>query len=126
MAGMIGPLVEGVSGKDEIQPLSLAGTVFREARGVEMRGITDGTNYTLMVVEAAETVPWTKPDDLPFSPNEPLPRLGGSMQVGFAALFASGLVRFLDRRFDERLLRCLITPNGGSRGRARKNASASP
>ena len=88
-------------------------TVFRENRGVDLAEVTDGTNYTLMVVEAAEAVPWTKPDELPFSLNGPLPRLGGSMQGGYAALFASGVVRFLDQRIDERLLRCLITANGG-------------
>ena len=88
-------------------------TLFRENRGVEAAEITDGTSYTLLVVEAAEAVPWTKPDDLPYSQNEPLPRLGGSMQDGFAALFAHAEVRFLDRHFDERLLRGLITANGG-------------
>jgi hypothetical protein len=102
-----------LTGMAETQPQSLAGTVFRENRGVEIAEITDGTNYTLMVVEAAEAVPWTKPDDLPFPQNAPLPWPGGSMQGGFAALFANGQVRFLDRRLDERLLRYLITRNGG-------------
>ena len=41
------------------------------------------------------------------------PRLGGSMSDGFAALFADGRVRLIDRRVDERTLRNLITPNGG-------------
>ena len=97
----------------EPQVPSLPVTVFREHEGVNLTEITDGTNNTLMVVEAAEAVPWTKPDDLPFSQNGPLPRLGGSMRGGYAALFASGLVRFLDRSLDERWLRCLITPQGG-------------
>jgi hypothetical protein len=35
------------------------------------------------------------------------------MKDGFAALFASGLVRFLDTKLDERTLRALITCNGG-------------
>ncbi len=99
------------AGEDQSQPVAL--TLFRENRGVEVAEITDGTSYTLMVVEAAEAVPWTKPDDLPYSRYEPLPRLGGSMQDGFAALFTHREVRFLDRHFDERLLRGLITANGG-------------
>jgi RNA polymerase sigma factor (sigma-70 family) len=103
----------GAGGQADSQPTFVLGTVFRENRGVDVAEITDGTNYTLMVVEAAEPVPWTKPDELSFSPNGPLPRLGGSLRDGYAALFASGLVRFLDQRIDERLLRCLITANGG-------------
>ena len=73
----------------------------------------DGTSNTVMVVEAAEAVPWTKPEELPFAEGSPLPRLGGSMSDGFAALFADGRVRLIDRRVDERTLRNLITPNGG-------------
>ena len=46
-----------------------------------------------MIVEAAEAVAWTKPDDLPFHEKGPLPRLGGSMRDGFAALFDNGQVR---------------------------------
>ena len=34
------------------------------------------------------------------------------MKNGFAALFASGLVRFLDSKLDEATLRALITCNG--------------
>jgi hypothetical protein len=38
----------------------------------------DGTSNTLLVVEAAEAVPWTKPEDLRYHPDRPLPRLGGA------------------------------------------------
>jgi RNA polymerase sigma factor (sigma-70 family) len=103
---MGGMMVAGV-------PSIHAGTFFRENRGVELSQITDGTSNTITVVEAAQAVPWTKPDDLPFAGNSPLPSMGGSMRDGFAALFADGRVRLLDRRLDERILRCLITPSGG-------------
>src|SRR2546430_1113440 len=29
---------------------------------------TDGTSNTLLIVEAGEAVPWTKPDELPYNP----------------------------------------------------------
>jgi RNA polymerase sigma factor (sigma-70 family) len=88
-------------------------TLFRENRGVGIQEITDGTSNTIMVVEAAEAVPWTKPDDLPYSGNRPLPRLGGSMRDGFAVLFADGRVRMLKHGVDERIIRNLITASGG-------------
>ena len=113
MAAAMGPMGSGMGVEAQPQAPSPPVTVFREHQGVNLADITDGTNNTLMVVEAAEAVPWTKSDDLPYSQNGPLPRLGGSMRGGYAAVFASGLVRFLDRSLDERWLRCLITPQGG-------------
>jgi hypothetical protein len=31
---------------------------------------------TIMIVDAGDPVPWTKPQDLSFAPNNPLPELG--------------------------------------------------
>jgi prepilin-type processing-associated H-X9-DG protein len=74
--------------------------------------IIDGTSYTLLVAEAAEPVPWTKPDELPYDPNRPLPRLGGPFGGDFNALFADGSVGLIPRTAPERLVRALITPAG--------------
>src|SRR5262249_21736661 len=53
------------------------GAFFEGKTGLKITSITDGTSNTLMVVEGEEPVPWTKPDDLPFDPKKPLPRVGG-------------------------------------------------
>jgi len=67
----------------------------------------------LLIVEAAEAVPWTKPVDLPFEPGRPLPKLGAPDRDEFLAVLADGSVRFLPRRIEQALLRALITRNGG-------------
>jgi prepilin-type processing-associated H-X9-DG protein len=89
-------------------------TPFDSPRGRPLREFPDGTPKTILVVEADDTVPWTKPADLEVAPERPLPRLGGLLGNGFNALFADGSVRFLDsRRVSEPTLRLLIDPNDG-------------
>jgi hypothetical protein len=74
--------------------------------------IPDGMSNTLMVIEAAEPVPWTKPEDIPFDPKKPLPQLGPHKD-GFHALFADGAVRFLRKDLDPQTLRRLIDRRDG-------------
>jgi prepilin-type processing-associated H-X9-DG protein len=81
--------------------------------GVRMTDITDGSSNTILVVEAAEAVPWTKPDELPFDAGRPLPRLGGHFSGGFNVLFADGTVRLIPGDTPEATLKALITRNGG-------------
>jgi hypothetical protein len=73
----------------------------------------DGLANTILIVEAAHRVPWPKPDELPYDPKKPLPKLGGLFADGFHAAFADGAVRYIASRTDERVLRALITRNGG-------------
>jgi prepilin-type processing-associated H-X9-DG protein len=66
-----------------------------------------------MVVEANSEVPWTKPEDLSFTPAGPLPALGSHHPGGENALYADGSVRFLRTSIPLHVLRALITRNGG-------------
>src|SRR5262249_8723165 len=47
-------------------------TVFPPGKKMRTRDITDGTASTLLIVEAFEAVPWTRPVDLPYEPGRPL------------------------------------------------------
>jgi hypothetical protein len=65
-------------------------------------------------VEAGEAVPWSKPGDLPYDRDKPLPMLGGIFHDGFQAAFADGnSLRFLPKNLDPVTLRALITARGG-------------
>lgn len=72
----------------------------------------DGTSDTLLVVEAGEPVPWTKPEDLPFDPQGPLPDLRCLFKDGFRACAVDGMRRWIRNGVSETTLRAVITRNG--------------
>jgi RNA polymerase sigma factor (sigma-70 family) len=73
----------------------------------------DGTSNTILIAEAGNAVPWTKPEDLHFALDEPLPELGGVYPGIINVAFADGSAAALSARADPDMLRGLITPNGG-------------
>jgi hypothetical protein len=89
------------------------GAGFEGKKGVKIPDITDGTSNTIMFVEAAAAVPWTKPEDLAFDPAKPLPKLGGHFKGGFNAAIFDGSVRFISNAVKAETLKAAITRNGG-------------
>ena len=101
------------------------GTAF-ERPGLTFNDFPDGTDRTILFVEAAEPVSWTKPVDLVYDPSGPLPRFGAGRTKpvkflcremwrypGFLTAFADGSIRFVRSSTPEPVLRALITRNGG-------------
>ena len=89
--------------------------LFEKDKDTGIADVTDGTSNTLMVVEAKEAVPWTKPDDLSFDPAA-APSLFGAGSThpgGFNASMADGSVRFFKNTIDLNVFRALITRAGG-------------
>jgi hypothetical protein len=84
--------------------------------GMSIAAFQDGTANTLMVVEAKEAIPWTKPEDLSFDPARADRSLFGAASAhrgGFNAVFVDGSLRFLSARTDPSFFRSMITRNGG-------------
>ena len=103
------------------------GTAF-ERGGLTWDDFPDGLAETILVVEAGTPVPWAKPVDLPYAPDEPLPALGAGFtkpvhflgheirsKSGFNAVFADGKARFISSKTSEQTIRDSITRNGGER-----------
>jgi prepilin-type processing-associated H-X9-DG protein len=85
------------------------------ALGMRLVGIMDGTSNTFLAAEAAEPVIWTKPDELPFDPKGPAPKLGGVFEAGFNVAMCDGSVRFVRKGgLDEKTLRHLIDAQDGN------------
>jgi hypothetical protein len=92
------------------------GAAFEGTKGLTRDDFSDGTDNTFLIVEAWDPVPWTKPEELPYDPDGPLPRLGGIIKDGsFRALYADGSVHQIPKDIREDTLRAFITRNGGGR-----------
>jgi hypothetical protein len=116
------------SGTTVYQVLVGSGTAFDPATPLQLppTDFPGGPRELLLIVEAAQAVPWTKPQDLPYAADQPLPPLGGVRRlVGSAVLFVQTPVRGMwavdaagDRhwieldRVDEETLRHFIAERG--------------
>jgi hypothetical protein len=94
------------------------GAAFEGTKGLTSADFKDGASNTFMIVEAWDPIPWTKPEELTYDPNGPLPRLGGIVQDGsFRALFADGHVKNIPKGTRDDIIRAFITRNGGEPNR---------
>ncbi|MHC4401160.1 MAG: DUF1559 family PulG-like putative transporter [Planctomycetota bacterium] len=85
------------------------GTLFEGEEGTPFSRVIDGTSNTLCVVECKRDVPWTKPEDVPYDPNQPKRGLGGYYQGAFIFGTADGRSWLLDASIDVETLKNLIT-----------------
>ena len=89
------------------------GTIFDGREGTTFAQIRDGLSNTILAVEAKRDIPWTKPEDIPYDAQKPLPKLGGYFEGGFHVAMADGSVPFLSSTASEKILRLLITKADG-------------
>jgi hypothetical protein len=103
------------------------GTAFEPEKKISLKSdFPDGLANTILFVEAADLVPWTKPQDLPYHPDAPLPKLGRvyanrdplpwsapHQPTGFFAAMADGSVRYVNAKVIDEVLRRVIVRNDG-------------
>jgi hypothetical protein len=90
------------------------GTPFGSAAGVKFTEFIDGMPNTVMLVEAGpdKAVPWTKPEDLPFNPNNPAAALGAISGDGIRVIFCDGKAKMLPKTMEAGAFKRLITHAG--------------
>jgi hypothetical protein len=88
---------------------------YDRGQGTKVKDVTDGPASTALVVEAAEPVVWTRPDELKLPPNGEAPKLGGVFGgVAHVALLDGSVIR-LRPDPDPAELRKLIEPADGGK-----------
>jgi prepilin-type processing-associated H-X9-DG protein len=104
-------------GKTRFQGFAGKGTLFDGKEGVRKSDVTDGLADTILLVQVSSSraVYWTKPADLSYAADQPLPAVSGPFEGGFNALFADGSVRFIRQETRPETLRAWITRNGGEK-----------
>jgi hypothetical protein len=110
------PRIYGPEGtKTRMLGFSGDGAPMGRSPGLGFRDVRDGTANTLLVVQAGpdRAVEWTKPDDLPFNPQDPLGALGRIGEQGIPALMMDGSVHSLPRDIDPARLKGLVTHRSG-------------
>jgi uncharacterized protein (TIGR03067 family) len=63
---------------------------------------------TVLVAESKATDIWSRPVELAYAADQPLPPLGGVVEGGFHVLLADGSVRFVKDGFNEKVFRQLV------------------
>lgn len=87
-------------------------TALGPGHGEIFQTFTDGTSKTLLIVESLAAVPWTKPEDLPYSSAEDARRIQPLLGQPLNFVTADAVPRFMDPVDYDRLTK-LITRNGG-------------
>jgi hypothetical protein len=89
------------------------GAAFEGTRGMKVPDdFPDGSSNTILLIETGAAVPWTKPEDVAYDPDGPLPPLATVRKHGFYVAFADGSVRFVGAKIGETSIRAAITRNG--------------
>jgi hypothetical protein len=91
-------------------------TMFPLKKGLAIGDIKDGLSHTIMLVEALpdHAVEWTRPEDLPIDPTDPVAGLSASRAgMVFLVAFADGSVHTIANSIDPATLRALFTPADG-------------
>jgi hypothetical protein len=92
------------------------GAVFEGREGLRYpQDFPDSTSNTFLVVEAGKPVLWTKPENLTYDPDGPLPDLQCIFNDGFRVGMADGARHWVKKEAPEAVLRAFITRNGGKK-----------
>jgi|ERR1700677_177827 len=95
-----------------VQAIVGEGAAFEVNKRLKLRDdFPDGPGSTVLLIQAARAVPWTKPEDASFSPNGPLPQLGKFLGNRSYVAMADASIFTITTPIDDNKFRAIITRN---------------
>jgi len=84
-------------------------------QGISFRELADGSSNTILILEvsAADAVPWTKPQDWEFDPDDPTRGVGDTFPGTFTAGLCDGSTSTVSKDIDPEAMKALITRSAG-------------
>jgi hypothetical protein len=91
------------------------GLMFEGMEGRKLADVCHGFLQTIMLVQVDDdrAVPWSKPDDWEYDPDDPLAGLGHVHPEGFLVAWSGGSVQFLSKTIDPKKFHAMLTIAGG-------------
>ncbi len=91
------------------------GAAFDPVKGRRLSDFTDGASNTLLIVQAGDPVPWTKPEDFEYDPAKPLPDLAlPGKPATIPVVMADGAARRVSLKgVSEKTWRAAVSASGG-------------
>ncbi len=87
------------------------GTAFEGREGWRIKEDFPRRSYTILIAEAGQSVPWTKPEDIPYDENQPLPKLGGFFEGYSHVVMVDGSTVRVSQNTNQATLRAAIMRN---------------
>jgi hypothetical protein len=115
--------IEPLDGNPPLEPCTTLfqvfvgkGTAFEGREGLQLKDFrrsskTTTVSNTILIVEAGKSVPWTKPEDIPYDENQPLPKFGGFSRRGFLAARVDASILTIAKNVNQAKLRAAILRN---------------
>ncbi len=80
---------------------------------MHLSDIVDGRSNTILIAESAEPVIWTKPEEMEYDANQPVPKLGEYFRGRYQFVMFDGSIRTVPTSFSEKKLREAIVIDDG-------------
>jgi len=98
--------------RTRFQVIQAKGGVFDGDTATQLAQMKDGSSNTLLVLEAGESIEWTKPDQLRFDPKGAMPKLGNPAQRECLILLGDASIQPISRDVSAEAFGPLVTKNG--------------